>query len=378
MKIINCKPGNPDRGTPLFETFIKNYGLWVDFNRLHRQQNKSSEPIPKIIFGLDQPGINCYNAKDVSNIVNDTNQVIFIDNITEGINFKIYLRHYPREKYYIIFSNGHWDYDYHDLPFWYKQVNYRYFLLEMTYTHLSHNRFQFYIPKIYDFSYPKSYSFISTAGSPRLEKDGFVYTLKKNIKHDNFVLRYNGIDLGQPYDDKLVSLLNGTFNSSKNLPGAEKYFYTLSQTIPLDLYNQGYFNLLVEGDIDYEHQFDLTEKTVKTLITGMPFVIVASPYFLKELKKLGFKTYESLWDESYDSIVDYDMRMLAIVKLVNNLVNYDWEGNKNKLQDIANHNRSNFFNINKLVDEQFKSLEIALDSLPVDMSPYMVEPPVWH
>ena len=50
-------------------------------------------------------------------------------------------------------------------------------------------------------------------------------------------------------------------------------------------YNQSYFNIVVETDINYTDNFFLTEKTVKALLTGMPFVIVGTPDFIKNLQQ---------------------------------------------------------------------------------------------
>ena len=86
----------------------------------------------------------------------------------------------------------------------------------------------------------------------------------------------------------------------------EKYYHSISQTLPIDLYNQCRFNLTVETDLDWTNEFFLTEKTVKNLIIGMPFVSVSTPHFLKNLRSLGFETYSSVWDESYDDI-DLDL-----------------------------------------------------------------------
>ena len=43
-----------------------------------------------------------------------------------------------------------------------------------------------------------------------------------------------------------------------------------------------------------------TEKTVRPIVGLKPFVIYGPIDHLKNLKKLGFKTYDDFWDESYD------------------------------------------------------------------------------
>ena len=55
---------------------------------------------------------------------------------------------------------------------------------------------------------------------------------------------------------------------------------------------------------------------------GVPFVVAANYGFIKKLHEMGFKTYNTLWDESYDDITDADLRFNAIAELVNKLSSY--------------------------------------------------------
>jgi hypothetical protein len=126
------------------------------------------------------------------------------------------------------------------------------------------------------------------------------------------------------------------------------------------MYNQCYFNLVVETDITVDHSFLPSEKIIKTLITGMPFVVVATQDFIKNLHTLGFKTYQELWDESYDSEPNYQKRIDKVVDLCNNLKNFDWSANQEKLQSIADHNAKNFLNLNHFADKMFLEFESVL------------------
>lgn len=46
--------------------------------------------------------------------------------------------------------------------------------------------------------------------------------------------------------------------------------------------------------------FFLTEKTLRPIMYRRPFLIQGPPNFLMNLKRLGFKTFDSWWDEGYD------------------------------------------------------------------------------
>lgn len=63
----------------------------------------------------------------------------------------------------------------------------------------------------------------------------------------------------------------------------------------------------------------LTEKVFKTIGFKMPFIFYGEPGSLNYLKKLGYKTFNELWCEDYDNIVDPAVRADAIVDIVNKL-----------------------------------------------------------
>jgi hypothetical protein len=189
--------------------------------------------------------------------------------------------------------------------------------------------------------------------------------LQQQITFKNYIFRYGGQNIGEPCDLDIPGVSCNNFGSNiyENLPGLEKYFHSMIHTLPIDIYNQGYFNLLLEGEIDWPGQFHPTEKIVKTLISGMPFVLAGSPGFLQHLKLIGFETYSSLWNEEYDTIQDYNQRMQAIVNLCNDLQHFDWNKNQQQLKSIANANRSNFFNLHNLANAEFNKFETAIENL---------------
>jgi hypothetical protein len=86
----------------------------------------------------------------------------------------------------------------------------------------------------------------------------------------------------------------------------------------------------------------LTEKTFKPLSLGMPFIVIGNPYILKRLRSLGYKTFDTLWDESYDEEFDCHKRMDKIVKLVEDISSkYTTEQLFNLIQEnkyILEHN----------------------------------------
>lgn len=64
---------------------------------------------------------------------------------------------------------------------------------------------------------------------------------------------------------------------------------------------------------------EISEKTLNCIFQGRPFIIVASPGTLQNIKELGFKTFSDLWDESYDNIIDPVNRLDTILKIVRSI-----------------------------------------------------------
>jgi hypothetical protein len=84
---------------------------------------------------------------------------------------------------------------------------------------------------------------------------------------------------------------------------------------------------------------DTSEKTWKPIALKMPFIMSHQPFALKRLRDIGYKTFHTIWDESYDEIVDCNKRMTAIVDLVKSLSSReDFVDMIESCDDIVEHN----------------------------------------
>jgi hypothetical protein len=75
---------------------------------------------------------------------------------------------------------------------------------------------------------------------------------------------------------------------------------------------------LVTETVATGQRLHLTEKTFKPIALGMPFVIVGTKGSLEYLRSYGFRTFEGIWDESYDQTED-DVRIERIASLMRSL-----------------------------------------------------------
>ncbi len=90
----------------------------------------------------------------------------------------------------------------------------------------------------------------------------------------------------------------------------------------------------------------LTEKTFKPIALGMPFVIVGTCGSLEYLRSYGFRTFEGIWDESYDQANDED-RIARIASLLRSLDELPSAGKQHlfdQAQEVVEHNWNHFYN----------------------------------
>ena len=78
---------------------------------------------------------------------------------------------------------------------------------------------------------------------------------------------------------------------------------SLSQIIPINIYNQTAYSVIAETCFHDNFAF-FTEKTSKPIIAKRMFVMFAGKDYLANLRKLGFKTFQGIIDESYDQEQD--------------------------------------------------------------------------
>lgn len=112
-------------------------------------------------------------------------------------------------------------------------------------------------------------------------------------------------------------------------------------------YNNTQFTLIAECfqdivDADEDSAF-ITEKTMKPIMYGHPFVLLGDTHSLKNLQLWGFKTFSELFDQMYDNETDFDKRLDMVVNQIQKYQHQD-------VEDKINYNFDRFWN-RKLVEE---------------------------
>jgi hypothetical protein len=133
-------------------------------------------------------------------------------------------------------------------------------------------------------------------------------------------------------------------------------------------YNATDIEVVLETLFD-DGRIHLTEKSLRPIALAQPFILASTAGSLEYLRSYGFKTFGNVWDESYDNIKNPEQRLVAIVDLMKQIVNWEATTRERKLaeaQSIANYNQVHFFSqefFDQVIGELTANLTTALVSV---------------
>jgi len=104
----------------------------------------------------------------------------------------------------------------------------------------------------------------------------------------------------------------------------------------LDLYGACCFEIVAETFAEQICWF--TEKIIRPMAARTPFVALGAPGLLRSLRELGFRTFDSLIDESYDQETDLATRVIKIVHTVKHITENGSAEFARAAQHITDHN----------------------------------------
>jgi hypothetical protein len=117
-----------------------------------------------------------------------------------------------------------------------------------------------------------------------------------------------------------------------------------------------------------DSRWHLTEKTLRPIACGKPFLLAATPGSLQYLRNYGFETFADVIDETYDTIADGAARLDAIIQEMKRIADLDAAAKQvlyTKLHEIAQRNKQRFFN--GLFDQVMEEYRTNLDQAMVIM-----------
>lgn len=185
----------------------------------------------------------------------------------------------------------------------------------------------------------KIYDFIYLNRQSRLHRKRLFDALRKTPLLDNSLYSF----LDDPYKISLPKHYELPWVGNSMFPryGGEQEIYEPQ-------FNDVAFNLVSETN-DNNNDVFMTEKIWKPVIAKQIFVVHGNYHYLKTLKELGFKTFSSVFDESYDDEYDPFKRIKKIVDVCAYLKKLDKQKIYAETEYIRQHNRDWFFKRENLV-----------------------------
>jgi hypothetical protein len=137
------------------------------------------------------------------------------------------------------------------------------------------------------------------------------------------------------------------------------------------VYNSEDFNhtgISVVLETVFDQRIHLTEKILRAIACGHPFILAAGPGSLQLLRSYGFHTFHGYINEEYDTIADHKGRLIAIVKEMNRIASLPITEQSSlieTLQSIAALNKKRFFSdefFQQVVDELQRNVSDSFDT----------------
>lgn len=184
------------------------------------------------------------------------------------------------------------------------------------------------------------------------------FYLNKNPRAHRIEL-FNKIINNQLLDKSLYSFTSKGIELDKNyeLPWSPEDKYPnkgLDQDIYELPYNHSCYNIVSETHVHDE--IFITEKIWKPIIAQQIFVVHGKKNYLQDLKNLGFQTFNTIIDESYDKESEPKKRINKIVELCKWLKKQNWKELYEQTKDIREHNAQHFFKKNAMQSVVNKTL----------------------
>lgn len=196
----------------------------------------------------------------------------------------------------------------------------------------------------------------------------FVELLVNHQLTNNCHIKFSPYDDGRYYCDH--DFLNK--NLSITTTNLEELFElnTTDASASADYVSSDYCSTHIEVVLETlfdDERIQLTEKILRPIACGHPFILASTPGSLEYLRSYGFKTFNQYIDESYDAIPDSLGRLNAIVKEMKRIsilpINEKQELYAN-LRSIAEHNKELFFSNpwhDQIIQEFKNNIELALE-----------------
>jgi hypothetical protein len=195
----------------------------------------------------------------------------------------------------------------------------------------------------------KPRAFDALLGCPKPHRTFVATSVQQHGLEDQFILTYGGAWKNTEFYAKDYFIWEPDCEPESEIIGTADWVRYhghqchLSQVIPQQVYNDTAYSIVAETDHDNSLSF-YSEKTAKALIARRLFVAFSGYKFLHNLRQLGFQTFESVIDESYDLIKNDRDRYVAAFEQVKLLCELPQEQVLETIRPVLEHNHKLIMN----------------------------------
>lgn len=237
------------------------------------------------------------------------------------------------------------------------------------YNLLKHNEYQ------ETSSNQKPFIFEALLGARRPHRDYVMLALQQHNLVDKSIVNYREVFAGaivnhqteefaKIFSDQQLLHPYVSVNLNPDWEVRDKIEKSISPYVPWKIYQQTQYTILTETN-GTGNCFFMSEKSTKALYARRLFVAFSNVNYLKGLRRLGFETFSSVLDESYDNnVLDFDRFRQATEQLLY-LSNQNYQTVCQKIKPIVDHNHNRLF---ELQTETCKRMQQLLqERIPVDI-----------
>jgi hypothetical protein len=197
----------------------------------------------------------------------------------------------------------------------------------------------------------------------------FVELLQKNNLIDDCKTSFNAVD-----PDSGIHYTDHVFKNTDLQPETIQDTYTTntpswaSADFCIEDYADTQLEIVLETLFD-DTRIQLTEKTLRPIACGHPFILASTPGSLQYLRDYGFKTFSEVIDESYDNEMDPVARLNLIIDEMKKITSWTPEQqkiNQEKIKEITEYNKKHFFSdafFDSVINELAHNLKSGLTEL---------------
>jgi len=169
----------------------------------------------------------------------------------------------------------------------------------------------------------------------------FAEMIVKNNLLSTTKLKFNERDHEVHYRDHIFKNLRFSVDIDLSVLEPNRFDSTASADYSHEDYHRSAIDVVLETLFD-DSRLHLTEKSLRPIACGKPFILVSTPGSLQYLRDYGFETFGEYIDESYDTVIDPLDRLKCIIKSmksISSLPNHKKQYLYQKMHDVAQRNK---------------------------------------